>query len=200
MSYGFDDNMGKVPIESILNNLQTSFQNNINKIYNAIVNQGTNPPGKTPDNIVTGINNLATNKWNAGKTWADGRSDPSTYNYQSGKNAGIAEAQSVTWSQTYSISAGSHSVAYLYNPARVGYGLRNVVSGSVNNTGGLAFTISYLNSGGGTISTQVVGNDTVANLSIPGGAQSMLFEANYYDAGQGISCYLTLNYQAKVLR
>ena len=100
MSYGFDDNMGKVPIEPILDNLQTAFQNNINKIYNAIKNQGTTPPGKTPDNIVTGINNLATNKWNAGVAAADARSNPSSYNYQSGKNAGIAEAQSVTWSQT----------------------------------------------------------------------------------------------------
>ena len=36
MSYGFDDNMGKVPIEPMLNNLQNIFQTNINKIYNYI--------------------------------------------------------------------------------------------------------------------------------------------------------------------
>lgn len=200
MSYGFDDNMGKVPIEPILDNLQTAFQNNINKIYNAIKNQGTNPPGKTPDNIVTGINNLATNKWNAGVAAADARSNPSSYNYQSGKNAGIAEAQAVTWSQTFHISAGSINIAHLYNSANVNFGLRNVTSGSINNTGGLGFTISYLNSGGGVISTQVVGDNASVNLSIPSGAQSMRLESNYSGAGQGITCELTLNYKCQVLR
>lgn len=200
MSYGFDDNMGKVPIEPILDNLQTAFQNNINKIYNAIKNQGTTPPGKTPDNIVTGINNLATNKWNAGVAAADARSNPSSYNYQSGKNAGIAEAQAVAWSQTFHIAAGSINIAYFYNSGSVNFGLRNVTSGSINNTSGLGFTISYLNSGGGVISTQVVGDSASVNLSIPSGAQSMRLESNYSGAGDGITCDLTLNYKCQVLR
>jgi hypothetical protein len=200
MSYGFDENMGKVPIEPILNTLEQTYQSNVNTIYNTIKNQGTTPAGKTPAQIATAINNMASAKFNAGVSAADARSNPSSYNYQSGKNAGIAEAQAVAWSQTFLISAGSINIAYLYNSASVNFGLRNVTSGSINNTGGLGFTISYLNSGGGVISTQVVGDNASVNLSIPSGAQSMRLDSNYSGAGQGITCELTLNYKCQVLR
>ena len=192
MSYGFDDNMGKVPIEPILDNLQTAFQNNINKIYNAIKNQGTTPPGKTPDNIVTGINNLATNKWNAGKTWADGRSDPSTYNYQSGYSA----AQNVSWSQSFYFDAGAYNEGGISGIPRVEMGLRNVTSGSITGAN-ITMTIRYFNSAGTEVGSQDITGGS-GTLSIPSTAQKMEVSGNTF-MGRAY-CYINLNYKCQVLR
>lgn len=61
-----------------LNRQLNNAQEGIDAIYNAIKGQGTTPGGKTPDQIVSSIGTLATNKYNSGKN--DG--------YEAGKNEG----------------------------------------------------------------------------------------------------------------
>lgn len=183
MSYGFDDNMGKVPIEPILNNLQTSFQNNINKIYNAIVNQGTNPPGKTPDNIVTGINNLATNKYNAGRSTG----------YNEGKNAGIAEAQRVAWSQSFHFEGGPFESGGFQGAPSIEIGLRNVTAASITNASNITLVV-YFNSTGAEIGRQ---ESPSGNLNIPSAAHKM--EVIGFTLGTSY-CDINLSYKCQVLR
>lgn len=55
MAYGFNDNKEKVNISTILNGLQTTFQNNVNAIYNAIVKNGVTPTAQTPAACATAI-------------------------------------------------------------------------------------------------------------------------------------------------
>lgn len=56
MANAFNDDKGKVDISAVLNTLETNYQNNINTIYNALVNNGVTPTAKTPAAIATGIN------------------------------------------------------------------------------------------------------------------------------------------------
>ena len=58
MAYAFDDDKGKVNISDVLNTLETNYQNNINSIYNALVNNGVTPTAKTPAAIVAAINGV----------------------------------------------------------------------------------------------------------------------------------------------
>ena len=55
MAYGFNDKKEKVDISAILNGLQTTFQNNVNAIYNAIVKNGVTPTAQTPAACATAI-------------------------------------------------------------------------------------------------------------------------------------------------
>lgn len=55
MAYGFNDKKEKVNISTILNGLQTTFQNNVNAIYNAIVKNGVTPTAQTPEACATAI-------------------------------------------------------------------------------------------------------------------------------------------------
>lgn len=55
MAYGFNDKKEKVNISTILNGLQTTFQNNVNAIYNAIVKNGVTPTAQTPAACATAI-------------------------------------------------------------------------------------------------------------------------------------------------
>lgn len=61
MAYGFNDNKEKVNISSILNGLQTTFQNNVNAIYNTIVKNGVTPTAQTPDACATAIKKVRKN-------------------------------------------------------------------------------------------------------------------------------------------
>ena len=194
MSYGFDDNMGKVPIEPILNNLQTSFQNNINKIYNAIVNQGTNPPGKTPDNIVTGINNLASNKYNAGYSAGDtagynrGYSAGDTAGYNRGYNEGKAAAEAVTWV----VSMGSTAMN-----SGVNFDITNVEHVvSVVNTSGYTINYECYNAASGLISSGVVGNG--GGVPIAGGTKRIALILD--KTGTFTSLMVNVTFQAKAIR
>lgn len=183
MSYGFDDNMGKVPIEPILNNLQTNFQNNINTIYNTIVNQGTTPPGRTPAQIATGINNLATNKYNAGRSAG----------YNEGKNAGIAEAQSVAWSQSFHFAGGTFESGGLQESPSTEIGLRNVTAASITNASNITLVV-YFNSAGAEIGRQEFPS---GNLNIPSTAHKM--KVIGFTLGPSY-CDINLSYKCQVLR
>ena len=55
MAYGFNEKKEKVDISPILNGLQTTFQNNVNAIYNAIVKNGVTPTAQTPAACATAI-------------------------------------------------------------------------------------------------------------------------------------------------
>ena len=65
MAYAFNEDKGKVDIDAILNGLQTNYQNNVNTIYNAIVNAGITPTAKTPAACSTGIGNIINTIYNA---------------------------------------------------------------------------------------------------------------------------------------
>ena len=58
MANAFNNDKGKVDIDAVLSGLQTNYQNNVNSIYNAIVNNGITPTAKTPAACATGINNV----------------------------------------------------------------------------------------------------------------------------------------------
>lgn len=67
MAHLFDENKGKKDFDALiqpkLDALQTAFQNNVNLIYDAIVNAGVTPTGKTPSEIATGINDIQAITW-----------------------------------------------------------------------------------------------------------------------------------------
>lgn len=81
MAYLFGDEKQKVDfdsaMQSILSPLETTYQSNINTIYNALVAQGVTPSSKLPSDIATAISTLATNKYNSGRT--QGRADKSSH-------------------------------------------------------------------------------------------------------------------------
>lgn len=176
MSYGFDENMGKVPIEPILNQLEQTYQSNVNTIYNTIKNQGTIPAGKTPAQIATAINSMAAAKFNAGRAQGDAE--------------GYARAQNVSWSQTFTFSAGAVDGSM----PSFEVGLKNVTSGSITNNN-VVVTVIYLNSAGAEISRQeAFGPGT---LSIPAGAQKMQIIGGFIGV---TSLNVNLNYKCQVLR
>lgn len=67
MAYLFDNDKSKVnfdtAIQPKLDALQTTFQNNINLIYDTIVDAGVTPTGKTPSELATGINDIQRIRW-----------------------------------------------------------------------------------------------------------------------------------------
>ena len=58
MIYGFDETKAKVNLDTIFDQLETNYQNNVNTIYNALVSNGVTPTAKTPAAIVTAINSV----------------------------------------------------------------------------------------------------------------------------------------------
>lgn len=191
MAYAFDENLGKVQIQPILDQLETNYQANINKVYNAIVSQGTNPAGRTPDQIVAAINTMASAKYSSG--------------YSAGNAAGQNTASSIRWTQTFKIFIGekdnTSGPVLIPLPGEVEMGLKNVVSGSISsNVSEYAFKIYYLNASGGQISVQNVAKNANPTLSIPSNAVKMLIASTSDTGGKGVDCNLTLTYQTKVLR
>lgn len=181
MSYGFDENMGKVPIEPILNQLEQTYQSNVNTIYNTIKNQGTTPAGKTPAQIATAINSMAAAKFNAGRTQGDAE--------------GYARAQNVSWSQSFYFEGGGWDDGGLAGTPNIEMGLRNVTSGSI--TGANKFvSVLYFNSAGTQVGSQDITGGS-GNLSIPSTAQKMRI---YGDFMGRTYCTINLNYKCQVLR
>lgn len=115
MVYGFDDNKAKVNINSILSGLETNYQNNVNTVYNAVVNNGVTPTAKTPSAIVTGINNIrsggnaAASEILANKTAYSGKTlrTGSMANY-SGSNRRTVTPTGGTGNEQLSLAAGYH--------------------------------------------------------------------------------------------
>lgn len=67
MAYLFDNDKSKVnfdtAIQPKLDALQTTFQDNINLIYDTIVDAGITPTGKTPSELTDGINDIQRIRW-----------------------------------------------------------------------------------------------------------------------------------------
>lgn len=115
MIYGFNDDKEKVDIQNLLDTLQANFQNNVNTVYNAVVNNGVTPTAKTPSAIVTGINNirsggnasaseiLANKTAYSGKTLRTG----SMANY-SGSNRRTVTPTGGTGNEQLSLASGYH--------------------------------------------------------------------------------------------
>lgn len=98
---------------------------------------------------------------------------------------------SKSWSHTLDIDVDSYSRAGLPQPATIQYGLSNVVSGSINNYTGPAFTITYYNTSGTSVGTANVPASTASvTLTIPSIVVYMEMSGD-----SGIHCKLTLNYQ-----
>lgn len=161
MTYGFDDNKGKVDIDAILSNLQTTYQGNINTIYNAITAQGTTPAGKSPSQLAAGISTMATAKYNAGYSagntagynsgYSAGYSAGDSAGYTRGYNAGKAAAEGVKW--TTRMSAGALSTRFCQLDITT---ITHVES--VRNVTGVTLDYECYNASGG-----VTGSGTVAN-------------------------------------
>jgi hypothetical protein len=99
-------------LETTVSNMQTTFQDGVDTIYNAIVAEGVTPSSSTPEDCATGISTVATNKYNTG------------YN----------TAQSITWSQTLSMALYGYTSDFITNSG-AGYSLKNVNSFTVNAVG-----------------------------------------------------------------
>ena len=181
MSYGFDENMGKVPIEPILNTLEQNYQSNVNTIYNTIKNQGTTPAGKTPAQIATAINSMASAKFNAGRAQGDAE--------------GYARAQNVSWSQSFYFEGGNWSDGGLAGIPNMEVGLRNVTSGSITGAN-ITINVTYHNSAGTQVGSQDITGGS-GNLSIPSTAQKMKINGGFLGRTY---CTINLNYKCQVLR
>lgn len=160
MSYGFDDNKGKVPIEPILNQLQINYQNNVNTIYNAITAQGTTPAGKTPAQIADGISTMATAKYN------------------SGYSQGYMDARNVNWEQSLSFNiSGANTNPYFECP------LINVTHAYVYNSSEDDITVIYKNSNGSVIGSEIVPEGRQSYyLSIPTNAVVLGLSIERFDS------------------
>ena len=95
-------------LETTVSNMQTTFQDGVDTIYNAIVAEGVTPSSSTPEDCATGISTVATNKYNTG------------YN----------TAQSVTWSQTLNANLYGYSGSFASSSSAT-YSLKNVTSFTV---------------------------------------------------------------------
>ena len=141
MSYGFDDNKGKVPIEPILNQLETNYQNNVNTIYNAITAQGTTPAGKSPQQIATAIGSMATSKFNGG--------------YNTGYVKGKQAAEQVTFEQTVYFRGGPYTLGSEQELTFVEYPYKNVISATIHSDLSALF-IHFISESGQTEYTDLV--------------------------------------------
>lgn len=116
MIYGFNDDKTKVDVEAILAGLESTYQSNVNTIYNAVVNNGVTPTAKTPAAIATGINgirsggNAAAADILAGKNAYVSKSliSGSMANY-SGSNRRTVTPTGGTGNEQLSLSAGYHN-------------------------------------------------------------------------------------------
>lgn len=155
MAYAFNEDKGKVDIDAILNGLQTNYQNNINTIYNALVNNGVTPTAKTPAAIATAINNirsggnataaqiLATRTAIVNKQTVTG----SMANY-SGSNRRTVTPSGGTGNEQLSLSAGYHDsvIVNRTNPYNTGYNAGVAAQKAVSWTEDFYLSVSQENS------------------------------------------------------
>jgi hypothetical protein len=217
----YDDKKRKVDFEDAIrptiDNLKTSFQNNVNLIYNKLVSLGSTPVGKEPSQISNAIqaindsiyNKLATlGQTPASKVVAD-------------LNAKIQALTEIRWSQALSIapvsytdSEGSHTLSHRYIPLNC----KNVVNIVITYTLGGGMTIpislgeiSWYNASGGLVRQDVIINNYESagahskTFTPPAGASRAEINFTWND---GIVLHmhvegnfgLTTTYQTKVLR
>ena len=69
-----------------INKMKQNFQDGVDSVYNAIVSAGTTPSSKSLSDVVTGIGNMSTNRYNTG--YNDGVVAGGNAGYSDGYNAG----------------------------------------------------------------------------------------------------------------
>ena len=69
-----------------INKMKQNFQDGVDSVYNAIVSAGTTPSSKSLSDVVTGIGNMSTNRYNTG--YNDGVVAGGHVGYSDGYNAG----------------------------------------------------------------------------------------------------------------
>ena len=69
-----------------INKMKQNFQDGVDSVYNAIVSAGTTPSSKSLSDVVTGIGNMSTNRYNTG--YNDGVVAGGNVGYSDGYNAG----------------------------------------------------------------------------------------------------------------
>lgn len=187
MAHGFDDNKGKVDLDTIFNELETNYQSNINTLYNKLVSLGSTPADKTPTGIANAIQAINDSIYN--KLVSLGQTP--TGKIVANLNAGIQALTEKTWyfNRTYDGSTdyitGRHdmtNVAELY--------LTSYVS-----TTHWPLNFIFYNAGG-----SIVGREEVFAT----GAVAIPSTAKYCDVVL-LSTYVTsanlrIKYQTKVLR
>lgn len=97
-------------LESInkeIENLKKSVSDGKTTVANAITANGVNTAtDATFATIATNINTVATNKYNAGITYADGRVNTNSANYKSGYNNGVSDANNKLNTNSISYKTG----------------------------------------------------------------------------------------------
>ena len=107
-----------------INKMKQNFQDGVDSIYNAIVSAGTTPISNSLSDVVTGIGNMSTNRYNTG--YNDGVVAGGNVGYNDGYNAG----------KTDGYNAGKTDG---YNEGKTKY---NPTNASLDNSGYLTVTNS----------------------------------------------------------
>ena len=95
-----------------IESMKTSFQDGVDTLYNKCVSLGVTPTAKTPTAIADAMQTIYTNRYNAGVTYADGRTNTSSASYTAGYNAGKAAGNDIKHSVTAQIY---HENGWMHN-------------------------------------------------------------------------------------
>lgn len=105
----------KTYVDGQVTTLQTSFQNGVDSIYNAIVAQGTTPTSKSLSDVTTGIGTMANNKYSNGQANGKSTYEPTSATLSddgvmSAKNSSNIEVFSKTFTNNYNAGVSATKV------------------------------------------------------------------------------------------
>lgn len=153
-------------INTDIANMQETFQDGVDSIYNAIVAEGVTPSSSTPTACATGIATVADNQYTSG--------------YDSGSAAGYINGYDAGYAAGYaagsSAEIGSISFSMSYSTMPSGLSIYTALSGlskiTITNSSGLIggdtmCTVSFRRASGAPISTISVTDAASTELSFP---------------------------------
>ena len=177
MPFLFNDDKSRADLNAALaptlNQLESAYQNNINSVYQTLVNSGSTPADKTPTSINNAIDYIVTQIYQLGSTPAS--------KMLNDLKAAITALTTKTW--TFNYNASSTNVL----------DCRNIKQLTIVSSVAMTITLTYYTKSGSAISSEII--------SI-GGSATFPSNANYVDIigipSQNIDFAVT--YQTKVLR
>lgn len=178
-------------LTALRTSLQTSFQNGVDTIYNAITAQGVTPSASTPSACATGISTVATNKYNAGK--AEGKTEAEAVTWETAEMALFNGYVSLD-----SGASGQVSNHPVHVSASAIYDLTNVISFTITDIRGNApcyYKIHYAN-GSASQNTKLSAGQT---YTISSGKTIEFFNTGTTGV-RSILVFGKFRYQAKILR
>lgn len=179
MPFLFNDDKSRVDLNAALaptlNQLESAYQNNINSVYQTLVNSGSTPADKTPTSINNAIDYIVTQIYQLLQSLG---STPASKMLNDLK-AAITALTTKTWTAEY----GG------INTRTTAIDCRNMQS--LTNVGAFSTSVDYLNYSGTIISSQ----------SIPaGGTATFPSNANYVVMSNPTTAQIEVVYQTKILR